>query len=820
MFVPNLLSSTPSAIRYIQNQGGQCKLSLKEEFPLAAIREAPLARKSSTMGWNSPRTLAALPEEAKTNSAPHLPPAKTAEPGLEHEMGLIVRGEHSDPFHILGPHLYEVNGQRQLAIRVFLPRAKEVAILPRGDQRPVPAARAHPEGFFTATFPFSDGTAGPLSYQLRVAYPDGTTEMIRDPYAFPPLLGDLDLHLIGEGTHYLKYEKLGAHARAVEGVRGVHFSVWAPNARRVSVVGDFNHWDGRVHPMRCRGSTGVWELFLPGLEEGEIYKFEILSNFAGMLTLKADPYAFFSELRPKSGSVVCDIIPHSWRDDEWMAVREKRNWLAAPISVYEVHLGSWRRRNEDNGWLSYRELAEQLVPYVRQMGYTHIELLPVMEHPFDASWGYQAIGYYAATSRYGQPADLMHLIDQCHQNGIGVILDWPPAHFPRDAHGLAWFDGTHLYEHADPRQGAHPDWGTLVFNYGRNEVQNFLISNALFWLDKYHADGLRADAVASMLYLDYSRKPGEWIPNKYGGNENLAAGAFLRRLNEVVHARHPGVLTIAEESTAWPAVSRPTYLGGLGFSLKWNMGWMHDTLSYFRLDPIYRKYHHNQMTFSMLYAFTENFVLPFSHDEAVHMKGSLLGKMPGDDWQKFANLRLLYAWMYGHPGKKLLFMGGEFAQRDEWNHDRSLDWHLLAYEPHRGVQRLAADLNRLYVGEPALHEVDFDWHGFEWLDCHDADNSVLSFIRRGKNPNDFLVVVLNFTPVVRYNYRIGVPEMGFYREILNTDAASYGGSNVGNAGGVPAEGVAWLDRPYSLRLTLPPLAALYLKLRPVGKELR
>jgi 1,4-alpha-glucan branching enzyme len=495
-----------------------------------------------------------------------------------------------------------------------------------------------------------------------------------------------------------------------------------------------------------------------------------------------------------------------------MAARTARNWFESPMAIYEVHPGSWRRMPEaGHRWLSYRELADQLIPYAKQMGYTHIELLPVMEHPLDASWGYQTIGYYAVTSRYGSPEEFMHFVDRCHQEGIGVILDWTPAHFPRDAHGLGSFDGTHLYEHADPRLGEHPDWGTLVFNYGRTEVQNFLLANALFWLDKYHVDGLRVDAVASMLYLDYSRKPGEWVPNEYGGRENLAAIAFLKRLNEVIHGRHTGVLTIAEESTAWPAVSRPTYLGGLGFSLKWNMGWMNDTLTYLGLDPIYRKYHQNQLTFSMLYAFTENFVLPLSHDEVVHGKRSLLHKMPGDMWQQFANLRLLYGYHYAHPGKKLLFMGGEFGQRAEWSHDASLEWRMLEYESHRGLRQLVTDLNRLYATEPALYQVDFDWHGFEWLDCNDAEASVLSFVRRAKNPEDFIVVVANFTPVVRENYRVGVPRAGFYREILNTDAQTYGGTNVGNLGGVPAERVPWLGRSHSLNLRLPPLALVFFK---------
>jgi len=738
--------------------------------------------------------------------------AKAAQPrsyASATEIELILKADHADPFHILGAHPISAEEGQLLAIRAFQPRAKSVTVVFDKDLSAVPAARIHPEGFFEAVIPYPGEIP---AYKLRLELSEGGSETIHDLYCFPPLLTDYDLYLMAEGTHYLKYTKLGAHVREVNGVRGVQFAVWAPNARRVSVVGDFNHWDGRVHSLRSRGASGIWEIFVPGLEEGATYKFEIRSRFGASLTLKADPYASYSEIRPKTGSIVFDISRYKWEDAEWCAARDKRNWLEAPVSVYELHLGSWRRKREEgNRWLSYRELADELVPYVKQMGYTHVELLPVMEHPFDGSWGYQTTGYFAPTSRYGTPADFMYLVDRLHQAGIGVILDWAPAHFPNDAHALAYFDGTHLYDHSDPRLGQHPDWGTLVFNYGRNEVQNFLISSALFWLDKFHADGLRVDAVASMLYLDYSRKRGEWVPNEFGGRENLAAVAFLKRLNEVLHSRHPGVLTIAEESTSWPAVSRPTYLGGLGFSLKWNLGWMHDTLSYMGLDPIFRKFHHNELTFSMLYAFTENFVLSLSHDEVVHLKKSLLAKMPGDHWQKFANLRLLYAYMFAHPGKKLSFMGGEFGERNEWDHDTSLDWSLLDWETHRGVQRLVADLNRLYTTEPALHEVDFDWYGFEWLDCHDADASVLSFVRRGKNPDDFVVVVCNFTPVVRHDYRVGVPAPGFYREVLNSDAGVYDGSNVGNMGGVQAEPIAHLDRPYSLRLTLPPLAVVILK---------
>ncbi len=628
------------------------------------------------------------------------------------------------------------------------------------------------------------------------------------------VLTDFDLHLIGEGTHYKNYEKLGAHVMEINGVKGVHFAVWAPNAKEISVVGNFNNWDRKRHKMQLLGDSGIWEIFIPGLDEGELYKFEITSKYHGYREQKADPFAFFFEVRPKSAAIVYNINKYKWNDDKWMENRKNKNWFDSPIAIYEVHLGSWMRVPEENNrFLTYRELSERLIPYVKEMGYTHIELLPVTEHPLDASWGYQTIGYFAPTSRFGKPEDFMYFIDQCHQNEIGVIMDWVPAHFPKDAHGLGFFDGTCLYEHEDPRKGEHRDWGTLIFNYGRNEVANYLISNALFWLDKYHIDGLRVDAVASMLYLDYSRKPGDWIPNIYGGNENLEAIAFIKRFNEVVHQYHPNVLTIAEESTAWPSVSRPTYLGGLGFSMKWNMGWMHDTLEYFSKDPIYRKYHTDKLTFSMIYAFTENFVLPFSHDEVVHGKRSMLDKMPGDMWQKFANLRALYTYMYGHPGKKLLFMGSEFGQWNEWNFDSSLDWHLLQYEPHQKLQRFMKDLNSLYKKEPAFYELDFSWHGFEWIDFHDSDNSVISFIRKARNPDDFVVFVFNLTPVPRSGYRIGVPKKGFYKELLNSDSELYWGSNQGNAGGVYAEEIPQHGRPYSINLTLPPLSAIVFKIQ-------
>jgi len=630
-------------------------------------------------------------------------------------------------------------------------------------------------------------------------------------YPFPQILTDFDLHLLGEGTHYKNYEKLGAHVIEVKGVNGVHFAVWAPNAEAVSVIGDFNKWDGNSHKMRMLGSSGIWEIFIPGLSEGEIYKFNIKSK-SGEVLEKADPYAFSSEIRPKSASIVYDIDKYTWNDAKWLSEREHHNALDAPISMYEVHLGSWMRVPEDgNRYLTYRELAKKLAEYVKEMGYTHVQLMPVTEYPLDASWGYQTIGYFAPTSRFGKPEEFMYFVDYMHQNGIGIILDWVPAHFPKDGHGLSRFDGTCLYEHADPRKGEHQDWGTLIFNYGRNEVRNFLLSNALFWLDKYHIDGLRVDAVASMIYLDYSRQPGEWIPNQYGGNENLEAIDFLKRFNEVLHSTHPGVLTIAEESTAWTGVSRPTYLGGLGFSLKWNMGWMNDTLRYFSKDPIHRKYEHDNLTFSLLYAFTENFILVLSHDEVVHGKRSLLDKMPGDFQQRFANLRALYGYMYGHPGKKLLFMGGEIGQWWEWNHYESVHWHLLQYESHHGLQRYVRDLNRLYQSEPALYEVDFDYHGFEWIDFRDAEGSIISFIRRGKNPEDFLVFVYNFTPVARMGYRVGVPKGGFYKEVMNSDSGSYWGGNMGNFGGIWAEDVPWHGRTSSLSLTIPPLSMVVMK---------
>ena len=621
---------------------------------------------------------------------------------------------------------------------------------------------------------------------------------------------DYDCHLLGEGTHWGIYQLLGAHLETVDGVEGVHFGVWAPNADSVQVVGDFNAWTGSDHEMRKLIPSGIWELFIPEASEGEAYKFRLQSG--GNTLEKSDPFGFAAEIPPRTASIVSDLDRYVWGDADWLQSRAQSNGLNAPISIYEVHLGSWQRdEDHENGWFSYRELAHRLVEYCTRMGYTHLQLLPVSEHPFTGSWGYQTVGYYAATSRYGTPQDLMYFIDYCHQHGLGVILDWVPAHFPRDAHGLRQFDGTALYEHADPRQGEHPDWGTMVFNYDRNEVRNFLLANALFWLDKYHIDGLRVDAVASMLYLDYSREEGEWIPNEFGGRENLGAVSLLKEFNEKVHLEYPGVLTIAEESTAWGGVSRPTYLGGLGFSLKWNMGWMNDTLRYMHHEPIHRKFHHDELTFSLIYAFTENFCLPLSHDEVVHGKGSLLDQMPGDLWQKFANLRLLYTYMWTHPGKNLLFMGSDFGQWNEWNHDDGLQWDLLQWDSHKGLQACVADLNRIYRSEPALHEVDFDPEGFEWIDCNDYENSTICYLRRARDPSDFLVVCCNFTPVVRNNYYIGVPEFTRYEEIFNSDSTYYDGSDVGNGTGVLATRNPLHGRPYSLELTIPPLGVTILK---------
>jgi len=717
----------------------------------------------------------------------------------------VLNGDAGDPFAVLGMH--RVSGRSGVVVRAFLPDATSVAVIDgRSGERVAELDRIHPDGFFEGTA----GRGGPFPYRLAMRNGDGERE-IEDPYRFSFLLGEQDMHWLAEGTHLRAYEKLGAHPCEIEGVAGVSFAVWAPNARRVSVVGPFNNWDGRRHPMRFRHECGVWELFIPGLGAGEIYKYEIKARSGEIMALKSDPYGFHAERPPATASVVYDLDDRSWRDADWLARRSSVNARDRPIAIYELHLGSWKRRLEEGGrYLTYRELADEVVPYVREMGFTHIELLPVSEYPFDGSWGYQPVGLYAPTSRYGTPEEFRAFIERCHGEGIGVIIDWVAGHFPGDAHGLSYFDGTALYEHADPRQGRHREWDTYIFNYGRPEVANFLIANALFWIDRYHVDGLRVDAVASMLYLDYSRTEDDWIPNRYGGRENLEAIDFLRGVNETVYAREDGAATFAEESTAWPMVSRPTYLGGLGFGYKWNMGWMHDTLSYMREDPVHRRYHHDLLTFGLLYAFTENFVLPLSHDEVVHGKGSLFGKMPGDRWQKFANLRAYFGCMYTMPGKKLLFMGGEFAQEREWSHDRGLDWDLLDDPMHRGVQATVRDLNRLYRDTPALHEADSEAAGFEWIDCNDVEQSVIAYVRWDMDRDSLAVAVCNFTPVSRHDYRIGVPRAGRYVERLNTDAVEYGGSGVGNLGGVEADAVECHGRPCSLSLTLPPLATIVL----------
>jgi 1,4-alpha-glucan branching enzyme len=703
-----------------------------------------------------------------------------------------------DPHAILGAH--EADGG--VVVRAYRPDAEAVRVQPAG----VAAELKDPAGLWEALLP---GETLPLEYELEVAYPDGNTFTLRDPYAFLPTLGDLDVHLAMEGRHEHLYERLGAHVREIDGVLGTAFAVWAPNARGVAVVGDFNSWDGRLHPMRTLGSSGIWELFVPGVSEGQKYRYEIRTR-EGQLRIKSDPVAFRTEVPPANASIV-DRSRHEWSDEEWLERRRTTEPLKSPLSIYEVHLGSWRRNPlEGNRSLDYLELADELSDYVRDLGFTHIELLPVMEHPFAGSWGYQVTGYFAPTSRFGTPDDFRCFVDRLHRNGLGVILDWVPAHFPRDDWALALFDGTALYEHADPRRGAHPDWGTLVFNLGRNEVKNFLLSNALYWLREHHADGIRVDAVASMLYLDYSRNAGEWVPNQFGGREDLDSVQFLKEMNEALFGREPGVISAAEESTAWPGVSRPTYLGGLGFGFKWNMGWMHDTLLYFQKDPVYRRFHHHTLTFSLMYAFSENFILPLSHDEVVHGKGSLINKMPGDRWQKFANLRSLYAYMWAHPGKKLLFMGGELAQFDEWNYDSSLHWHLLEHQEHQGVQSLVRDLNRAYRDEPALWEVDFDPSGFRWLEPNDAANNVVAFARLSADGERQLVCVCNLSPVPRYGYRVGMPTCCRWREVVNTDSAFYGGSGVGNMGSVEAEAVPWHDQPFSAELTLPPLGVVWL----------
>jgi len=709
-----------------------------------------------------------------------------------------VRFDLANPHAVLGAH--ERDGV--VVIRAWRPDA--VAVRARGDFGAADLAETDEPGLFEGVVADADL---PLSYELEISYPDGNTYTQRDPYAFLPTLGELDIHLVGQGRHERIYERLGAHVREVDGVLGTAFAVWAPNARAVSVVGDFNLWDGRLHPMRSLGASGIWELFVPGVDDGARYKFEIRTQ-DGRLRVMADPFAHRAEVPPQTESIV-HRSTYDWDDGDWMAARREGDPLAGPMSIYEVHLGSWRRTLE-GGMLGYRDLADQLAEYASDLGFTHIELLPVMQHPFSGSWGYQVTGYFAPHSAWGSPDDFRYFVDTMHRRGIGVLLDWVPAHFPRDDWALARFDGTALYEHEDPRRGAHPDWGTLVFNLGRSEVRNFLLSNALYWLREFHVDGLRVDAVASMLYLDYSRQPGEWLANPYGGNEDLDAVGFLRELNELVHAREPGVVSAAEESTAWPAVSRPTYVGGLGFGFKWNLGWMHDTLGYFQRDPVYRRHHHHELTFSLVYAWNENFILPLSHDEVVHGKGSLALKMPGDRWQQLANLRALYAYMWAHPGKKLIFMGGEIAQSAEWSHDRSLDWHLLEYAEHAGVQALVRELNRVYRAERALWEVDFSHEGFRWLEANDASANVLAFARLTKNGRRPVVCVANLAPTPREGYRVGMPRAGRWREVLNTDSAFYGGGDWGNLGGVEAEAQPWHDQPFSAEMTLPPLGVVWL----------
>jgi 1,4-alpha-glucan branching enzyme len=743
------------------------------------------------------------------------------------QVNRIVWNQHHDPFEVLGPHQITQDDKTVWAVRAYLPNADAAWVVCPEERTEYPMQSTHHPHFFECVLERAELS----NYQLRIK--EGDHERVTyDPYAFrSPLLTDFDIHLFAEGNHHRIYEKLGAHPTEIDGVKGVYFAVWAPNARNVSVLGDFNWWDGRKHQMRRIGN-GIWELFIPGLGAGAHYKYEI-KNQEGHIYEKSDPYGFYQEVRPKTASIVADLETYQWQDQAWIEKRRQTDPLTQPISVYEVHLGSWLHASSAEPYirpdgteeppvivadlkpgarfLNYRELADKLIPYVKELGFTHIEMLPVAEHPFDGSWGYQVTGYYAATSRYGSPQDLMYFIDQCHQNGIGVLVDWVPGHFPKDGHGLALFDGTHLYEHADPRKGEHKEWGTLVFNYSRNEVRNFLVANALFWFDKYHIDGIRVDAVASMLYLDYQRKPGEWVTNQYGGRENVEAADFLRQMNHVIFSYFPGILSIAEESTTWPMVSWPTYVGGLGFNLKWNMGWMHDMLDYFHMDPWFRQFHQNNITFSIMYAFSENFMLAFSHDEVVHGKSAMIGKMPGDEWQKYANLRCLYTYMYTHPGKKTLFMSNEFGQWNEWNVWGDLEWHLLQYEPHQKLKHFVSKLNEFYRSEPALYTQDFSYDGFEWIDCNDNRHSVVSFIRQGKDSGDYVITVCNFTPQPHAHYRVGVPEPGFYRELFNSDSREYGGSNMGNLGGKWADEWSFHGRPYSIDLCLPPLGVLVLK---------
>jgi 1,4-alpha-glucan branching enzyme len=732
-------------------------------------------------------------------TAPIKDPLGASLPAISPPILRVQAGTHHDPFEVLGVH---VQPDGSTLIREFLPAAEAVEVA--GGRM----TRVTGTDCFERLLP-AGSAIDPHPVMRWQDKGKGEWHTSQSPYSFAPQLGEMDLYLLGEGRHFEAWKVLGARLKTIDGVDGCLFAVWAPAVQRVSVVGDFNDWDGRRHPMRCRGTSGMWELFIPGLDAGHAYKYEILGQH-GQLTRKTDPYARQMFLRPETTSRVPEDTVYAWQDNAWIDARARFDWQHRPVSIYELHPGSWRR-HADGSFYTWGELVSELIPYVQDLGYTHIELMPVAEHPLDASWGYQVSGYYAPTARFGSPDDFRAFVDACHQADIGVLLDWVPAHFPKDDFALARFTGEPVYEHADPRRGEHQDWGTLIFDFGRNEVRNFLVANALYWLDEFHIDGLRVDAVASMLYLDYSRKAGEWLPNQYGGRENIEAIHFLREMNTEVHGRFPGVLTIAEESTAWPAVSRPVELGGLGFSMKWNMGWMNDSLDYIEKEPIYRKYQHNQLTFSQMYAWTENFVLPLSHDEVVHLKKSLLDKMPGDTWQRFANLRLFYAWQYAHPGKKLLFMGSEFGQWNEWKESGQLDWVLLGFPAHDGIRSLLRDLNHLYRNDAALHEFDFDPRGFRWIDCHDADQSVLSFVRQGQDESSPLVALFNFTPVPRTAYRIGVPSAAAWCEVLNTDSMYYGGSNLGNGRPLRPQNLPWMGYPYSVEVTLPPLGAIFLK---------
>lgn len=718
---------------------------------------------------------------------------------MHDELNKIAFACHHEPFNVLGNQA----AHHEEFLIFYSPNTYQLSITKKN----TPTLRLADSDFFIY---FQRSESIEEHYLLTRADIHSNISKFHDPYSFKAQIKDNDLRLFSLGKHLHIYKILGAHAKIIDGINGVLFATWAPNAARVSVIGDFNEWDGRRHSMRSRGDSGIWELFIPDVKKAALYKFEIRNRYSGLVLSKSDPYAQQLELRPRTASIVSQPSSFNWLDDSWLNTRTKSDWLHKPLSIYECHLGSWQR-DDNNQFLNYRELAHRLVKYLHDLGFTHVELLPITEHPLDASWGYQTTGYFAPTSRFGNADDFRYFVNYCHQHNIGVLLDWVPAHFPKDAHGLAQFDGSALYEHEDPRQGEHPEWGTLIYNYGRNEVKNFLISNAVFWLEEFHLDGLRVDAVASMLYLDYSREEHDWIPNQYGGNENIEAIEFLRELNTITHADFPGTLIMAEESTAWPQVTRPTHLGGLGFSMKWNMGWMHDSLNYITYDSVHRHYHHDELTFGLLYLFSENFILPFSHDEVVHGKRSMLYKMPGDEWQRFANLRLLYTYLFTYPGKKLLFMGCEFAQGDEWNHDKTLDWYLLQYPYHAGIKKLVTDLNSLYTQQSALYTYDFDSIGFEWIDCNDRDQSVLSYLRKSDTAS--VIVVLNFTPVIRNNYRIGVPELGIYEVIFNSDSFHYAGSNAGSHSAIHTENITWMNQPASLRLNLPPLAGLVLKKR-------